>query len=145
MKGKVNDDKYAVILTYAMLNEQNPGSRLNSINAMETGRQGSFDKDVRDALVTVVMTDNNPGVRREALQLIKKLGYDEQIKQALLYVILKDSISGLRIEALNALIDAAKDGHSLNQKDKELFVQKVRYDSNNYIRLKSKTLLEEYR
>jgi hypothetical protein len=127
-----------------MLNEQNPGSRLNSINAMETGGQVSFDKEVEDALVTVLMTDNNPGVRREALQLIKKLGYDERTKQAFLYVILNDTSSGLRIEALNALIDAAKEGHQLNQEDKELFVQKVKYETNNYIRLKSKTLLQEY-
>ena len=35
LKGNVNDPKIQSVLTYAMLNEQNPGSRLNSINAMD--------------------------------------------------------------------------------------------------------------
>ncbi len=36
LRGKVNDPQIQSVLTYAMLNEQNPGSRLNSINAMDT-------------------------------------------------------------------------------------------------------------
>ncbi|NNG26046.1 MAG: hypothetical protein HKM87_00855, partial [Ignavibacteriaceae bacterium] len=65
VKGKVNDPKIQSILTYSMLNESNPGSRLNSINAMYTELPKSFDKDVKDAIITVLMTDENPGIRRE--------------------------------------------------------------------------------
>jgi len=110
LKGNVNDPQIQSVLTYAMLNEQNPGSRLNSINAMDTEKPMQYDSDVKNALITVIMTDQNPGVRREALKLMNKFPYDESMKQTLLYVITNDTVSGLRIEALNSLIEASDKG-----------------------------------
>ncbi|MBT8379231.1 MAG: zf-HC2 domain-containing protein [Ignavibacteria bacterium] len=144
LSGKVNDPEIQNILTYAMLNEQNPGSRLNSINVMDTYGNLIPDNEIKDALITVVMTDENPGVRMEALKLISKFNYDESFKQAYLFVLLNDSSSALRIASLNALIKAAKSGYQLKQNDVELVMQKAKQDDNNYIRLKSKTLLKEY-
>ena len=143
-KGNVNDPKVQSILTYAMLNDQNPGSRFNSINVMDSYGKVALDKDIKDALVTVAMTDNNQGVRREALKLLNRSALDESIKQANLFVLLNDSSSALRIEALNALIEAARSGHSLNQRDLDLVIKQAGQDNNNYIKLKSKTLLQEY-
>jgi hypothetical protein len=144
LKGNVNDPKIQSILTYAMLNEQNPGSRLNSIYAMDNQQQLNYDKEVRDAIITVAMTDANPGVRREALKLIKKFPYDETVKQAFLYVLTSDTSSGIRIAALNALIEAGDKGHSFSESELDLFKRKVQNDNNNYIRIRSKTILEEY-
>jgi len=144
LKGKVSDPEIQRILTYAMLNEQNPGSRLNSINVMETCGNITSDKEIKDAVITVVMTDENPGVRMEAIKLISKFNYDESLKQAYLYVLLNDSSSALRIASINALIQAAKSGYQLKQNDIELVMKQAKLDDNNYIRLKSKTLLEEY-
>lgn len=143
-KGNVEDPKVQNLLTYAMLNDQNPGSRLNSINVMDSYKKVTIDNDIREALVTVVMADNNQGVRREALKLLNRSGFDESVKQANLYVLLNDSSSALRIEALNALIDATKSGYSLGKEDINLVIQQANQDDNNYIRLKSKTLLQEY-
>jgi hypothetical protein len=127
-----------------MLNEQNPGSRLNSINAMDTETPMQYDNDVKNALITVVMTDENPGVRREALKLMNKFPYDETMKETLLYVITNDTVSGLRIEALNSLIEAGSKGYKLNQDEVNLFRQKLQQDENHYIKLRSKTILQEY-
>ncbi len=104
----------------------------------------TFDNDIKNALMTVVMTDNNSGVRREAIKLLNKSGYDELTKKTYLFVLLNDSSSAMRIEALNYLIDAAKSGHTLNPNDVNLVIQKANNDNNDYIRIKSKTLLEEY-
>ena len=144
VKGKVNDPKIQSILTYSMLNESNPGSRLNSINAMYRELPKSFDKDVKDAIITVVMTDENPGIRREALKLMKKIPYDEEIKQAYLFVLTSDSSSGLRIEALNALIEGSKKGERFNDRELGLLKQNYAQDDNNYIKLKTRTILQEY-
>ena len=144
LKGKVDDPKIQSVLTYAMLNDQNPGSRFNSINVMDSYGKVALDKDIKDALVTVAMTDNNQGVRREALKLLGRISFDESVKQTYLFVLLNDSSSALRIEALNALIEAARSGHSLNQKDLDLVIKQAGQDDNNYIKLKSKTLLQEY-
>ncbi|MCU0406536.1 MAG: hypothetical protein MUE64_06110, partial [Ignavibacteriaceae bacterium] len=134
LKGNVNDSQIQSVLTYAMLNEQNPGSRLNSINAMDTETPTQYDSDVKNALITVIMTDENPGVRREALKLMNKFPYDEAMKQT----------SGLRIEALNSLIEAGDKGYKLNQDEVNLFKQKLQQDENPYIKLRSKTILQEY-
>ena len=144
LKGRVDDPKIQSILTYSMLNEQNPGSRFNSINAMVSERPIKFDEDVKDALITVVMTDENPGVRREALKLMKKLPYDEEVKRALIYVLTTDTSSGLRIEAINTLVEAGKNGFTLNKNEIDLFKQKLQTDDNSYIRYRSKTILQEY-
>jgi HEAT repeats/Putative zinc-finger len=144
LKGRVDDPKIQSILTYSMLNEQNPGARLNSINAMDTQKPVSFDRDVKDALITVVMTDENPGVRREALKLMKKLPYDEEIKQALIYVLTTDTSSGLRIEAINSLVDAGEKGTTFSEKELDIFKQKLQTDDNSYIRYRTRTILQEY-
>jgi hypothetical protein len=144
LKGNVNDSQIQSVLTYAMLNEQNPGSRLNSINAMDTETPVQYDSDVKNALITVVMTDENPGVRREALKLMGKFQYDESIKQTLIYVITNDTVSGLRIEALNSLIEAGVKGYKLNNEELNLFREKLQQDENPYIKLRSKTILQEY-
>jgi hypothetical protein len=143
-KGSVNDPKVQNFLTYAMLNDRNPGSRLNSINMIDTYKKVSLDKEIKNALITVVMTDKNAGVRREALQVLNRYPFDESIKQAFLFVLLHDSSSALRIESLNSLIEANRNGHSLDQKDLELVIKQTNQDDNNYIKLKSKTLLQEY-
>jgi hypothetical protein len=143
-KGKVNDPQIQSVLTYAMLNEQNPGSRLNSINAMDTETPVQYDGDVKDALITVLMTDENPGVRREALKLMSKFHYDESIKQTLLYVVANDTVSGLRIEALNSLIEAGNQGYKLNNEEINLFRERLQKDENPYIKLRSRTILQEY-
>jgi len=144
LKGNINDQQIQNVLTYAMLNEQNPGSRLNSINAMDTETPAQYDDDVKNALITVVMTDENPGVRREALNLMNKFPYDESVKQTFLYVITSDTVSGLRIEALNSLIEAGGKGYKLNQEELNLFRNKLQQDENPYIKLRSKTILQEY-
>lgn len=144
LKGKITDTQIQSVLTYAMLNEQNPGSRLNSINAMDTETSANYDDDVKNALITVVTTDKNPGVRREALKLMGKFQYDESIKQALIYVVTNDTVSGLRIEAINSLIEAGSRGYKLNNDELNLFKEKLQRDENPYIKLRSKTILQEY-
>jgi len=144
IKGNVNDQKVQSILTYAMLNEQNPGARLNSINAMDSDAPQKFDNDIKDALVTVVMTDENPGVRKEALNYLSKFPYDEDIKQAYIHVLTADSVTGLRIAAINALSKLTKKMLDLKQNEIDLFKQKFETDKNSYIRYKTKTILQNY-
>ena len=144
IKGNVNDQNVQSILTYAMLNEQNPGARLNSINAMDSEAPKKLDNDIKDALITVVMTDENPGVRREALKFLLKFPYDEDIKQAYIHVLTADTVTGLRIEAINALSGLTKKALDLKQSEVDLFKQKLETDKNSYIRYKTKTILQNY-
>ncbi|RKY92128.1 MAG: hypothetical protein DRQ01_06705 [Ignavibacteriae bacterium] len=75
---------------------------------------------------------------------MKKIPYDEEIKQAYLFVLTSDSSSGLRIEALNALIEGSKKGNRFSDSELDLLKQNYERDDNNYIKLKTRTILQEY-
>jgi len=144
MKGSVNDIELQKILTYAVLNEQNPGTRLNSISVINANQIQKPDEEIKNTLIAVAKFDDNPGVRREALKSLNKLPADEEIKNTLIYVLLNDTSAGIRIEAINGLVDASKTGISLNQKDLNSLRDKIQIDDNNYIRYQAKNIIKEY-
>ncbi len=142
IKGNMNDPQIQNLLLYAMLSEPNPGIRLNTINAINKDQPSEIDVDIKDALIKVAETDDNAGVRRAALQLLKKFPLDESIKKAVLSVLSKDTNSALRIEAINILMQAKNMGTSFNKAEINVFKEKMREDENNYVRYAAKTVIE---
>ncbi len=143
IKGNINDPKIQSILSYAMVNGDNAGVRLNSISLINSGPAKKLDNDVKNAIVNVVKNDANPGVRREALKLLRKVPYDDDIKKALLYALSNDKNTGMRIEALNILMDAQKDGHNFTKEDLNILKQNLKQDNNQYIQYRVKSVLKE--
>jgi hypothetical protein len=143
IKGNINDPKIQSILSYAMVNGDNAGVRLNSISLINSGPAKKLDNDVKYAIVNVVKNDANPGVRREALKLLRKISYDDEIKKALLYVLSNDKNTGMRIESLNILMDAQKDGHNLTKEDLNILKDNLKQDNNQYIQYRVKSVLKE--
>ena len=143
IKGKIDDPQVQNVLLYSMLNEDNPGTRLNTISLINSSQQSQPDKEIKEALLTVVKFDNNQGVRLEAMKLLKKFNYDDEIKKAMLYVLQTDSSSGMRIEAMNRLVEASKGGNEFNPSDLSILREKMKQDNNNYIRYQAKTVLKE--
>jgi hypothetical protein len=144
VKGNIKDDQVRSVLMFAMLNEDNPGVRLNTLNFINEIKSGQIDPEVKAAVMAVVKYDNNPGVRREAFALLKKLPFDDEIKNTYLHVLMNDSVSGLRIEAINGLFNAAQNGELFTQDELSVFKQKMHGDDNSYIRLRAQTVLKEY-
>jgi hypothetical protein len=144
VKGNINDENIKNILTYSMLNVENPGVRLNSINALSKEYNTGTDPEVKAAIISVAKFDENPGVRRQAIKLLNKYNSDEDAKNALLFVLMNDSTSGNRIEAINSLAKAQKDGVKFNEKELSVFRKKMEADDNQYIRYRAKTVLMEY-
>ena len=143
LKGNVNDERIQKILTYALLNEQNPGTRLRSADALANDYVKSQDSDTKQALITALVSDDNTGVRREALRALRKYPFDDQIKDAFLHVLTSDDNSSLRIEAINGL-DAGKSQKNLFGKEvQDVLRGKMQHDNNNYIRLRAKAVLQE--
>ncbi len=144
IKGKISDPQVQNILTYSMLNVDNPGTRLNTINLINSSRESQPDPEIKSALLSVVKFDNNQGVRFEAMKLLKKFSFDDDVKGAMLYVLQNDSSSGMRIDAMNMLVQASKKGRTFDSKDLSIFRKKMQQDDNNYIRYQAKTVLKEY-
>ncbi len=75
MKGSVNDPKIQQVLAHALLNEQNPGTRLRSVNAIASQQSFTVDNDVKKALIMALKSDENPGVKKEAMKVLQKFPF----------------------------------------------------------------------
>lgn len=146
MKGKINDPNIQTILAQALLNEKNPGSRFNTVSAIEnqTQNNNSFvDPKIKSALIITLKLDENPGVRKRALTALLNLPYDQQIKDVLLYTLINDSNSGIRIAAINGLTSVKMEGNKLDEETLKVLKQKSQNDDNEYIRIRAASLVKE--
>lgn len=141
MKGNINDTRIQKILTHALLTEQNPGVRLQTINTIAA--QKTPDKEIKSALISAVQSDENAGVRQEALKALQRFGMDHEIKNACLHVLTHDENPGLRIAAINFLDSARSSVGQVDQQVLNVLREKMNTDDNNYIRLRARAVVEE--
>ncbi len=139
IKGSVNDPRVQKVLSYALLNEQNPGVRIRAVNALSAPALKVPDEDVKKALIAALETDKNDGVRKEAFDTLQKYPFDEDIKEAFLHVLKNDPNPGLRISAINSF--GVKE---LGDPDvRDVLKEKMENDRNDYIRIRSRAVLQE--
>lgn len=140
-KGSINDPKVQQVLTHAILNEDNPGTRLTAVNSFE-GLQpkSSTDPEIKAALICAATKDTNPAVRQQALSVLEKFPFDAEIKKTFLYVLMQDENPGLRIEAIKGL-----EGKKVmdDQDVLDVLKKKADTDDNNYIRIRANQVLRE--
>jgi len=140
--GNIKDKNIQNILMYSMLEEKNPGTRLNTINFIKNESNNTIDEEVKQTIITVVKYDKNPGVRMEALKLLNSFQLSKDVKDALIYVVMNDDNSAMRIGAINKLAEATNNGLLLHNKDKYQLKRKLTLDNNNYVKLIVKKVLE---
>ena len=138
LKGSINHPQVQKVLSYAMVNEQNPGLRLRAVNAFQT-QQFAPDAETKTALITTLKTDENPGVRMQAMAVLQKYPMDVPIKQTMLYVLQHDSVAGLRVEAIKSL----QPGHLKDQDVLKVLRKQAASEENDYIRLTAIQALKE--
>ncbi|HEV8537663.1 MAG TPA: HEAT repeat domain-containing protein [Bacteroidota bacterium] len=143
LKGKVNDPQIQQVLSYALLNEQNPGVRLRSVSAMGSEQGVQNDEEVKHVLITALKSDDNAGVRKEALQALQKFAFDDEIKKTFMDVLVHDSNSAIRIAAINALDSTRTKGITPDQDLMDIFKDKMTSDKNPYVRIRAKAALQE--
>lgn len=139
IKGHVNDERIQKVLTYALLNEANPGVRLRAVSVLQTEKLNVPDSEVKLALIRAMTDDENPGVRREALLALQRFPLDAEIKAAFLKVLTSDTNAGMRVAAIKHL-DAQQ---LMDREALDVVRQKLQFDDNDYIRLRAKTVLQE--
>lgn len=134
LKGSVSDPKVLELLLYACKSNENPGVRLNSVEALANKVD---DPRVRETLTYSLRFDSNPGVRLRALEALGPSVKDDiRVRNAVLDSLLNDSNPGVRAGALRSLQPVSSDSSvrmALQQLAKE--------DPNDYIRTESKQLL----
>jgi hypothetical protein len=137
-KGSINDPNAQKVLTYALVNEQNPGIRLHAVNALNAKQLRKPDPAVKNALIQALKEDENPGVRMEALTALQRFETDEEIKQAILQALVSDTNPGLRIAAIKSIEAEGVIDHEVVKVLKE-----VQTDDEEYIRLSAKKMIQE--
>ncbi len=143
INGDVSSPDVRRVLRYAALNERNDGVRLRAMNELYGHFEDDPDAEFRGTLLSVLRTDRNAGVRRSALNALQRLPVDSQIQSAFLDVLRYDPNPGLRVAAINALESSALEGSVLDEDTLNVLRESVASDENNYVRIRSQSLLRE--
>ena len=139
LEGSLDDPQVRQVLVYALKNYDNPGIRLDTLNAI--GKDGGGDPVVRDAMLYALEHDSNAGVRLQALQTAARSKWAPETAQALEEAAEKDSNAGVRGAAVDVLVQHVSADH-----DQDLVPALERLaakDSDRYVRLKSETALQQ--
>lgn len=143
IRGDVEDPRIQRLLAYALINEQNPGIRLQAVNTIG-GRSilEGVDLEIQAALIGALKTDSNPAVRQQALSTLAKHPITPEIKEAVLGVLAYDENAKLRIEAINILEAAVTAGHDIESDVINALEDRIQKDDNNFIRLRAQAVLQ---
>ena len=143
--GAPDDADVERALTFVLENSQrfDPDARLDSLDVLRTR---AADPDVRHSLITAARQDHNPGVRMKALEALQGFEQDPDVRQTLLNALQKDDNSGVRVEAIDLLVSALQSYNADGAPDPQMLQvlrDRVRNDSNNYVRMQSEAALRE--
>ncbi len=148
MKGSLDDRNVQKILAFALVNSDNPGVRLRTIGMLDATPEP--DNEIIAALVKAVKSDENAGVRREALLSLERFHFVPEIKNAFLYVLQNDKNPGMRVAAINFLAGRHEIAGSGSEQAKRpdpalvnVLREKSSSDPNGYVRMKAADILKE--
>ncbi|MGB6121323.1 MAG: HEAT repeat domain-containing protein [Bacteroidota bacterium] len=145
LKGAVEDPEIQKLLAYTLANERNPGVRLRAVNAIAPRARIATDREVKAALILALKNDDNAGVRSSALRALTHYPYDQEIRDAFLLAVLYDENPGVRISAINSLDTLSRHGMTNDQTVLDVLNRTLQHDSNDYIRMKAQSLIQEAR
>lgn len=114
LSGNVEDSDMRRVLTYVVENGErfDAGVRLDCLEALKAVAR---DQQVRSALITAALKDQNAAVRMKALESLRGAAADDAVRQALLEALQHDSNPGVRVEAVNVLVASLQHDQSDSQ------------------------------
>ena len=132
LEGSLDNPKIQQVLVYAVKSYDNPGIRLDTLDALRTGAD---NPNIRQALLYATRHDPNVGVRLEALRAVCNMKFTDDVRGVLLDVLEHDTNPGVRVAAVDALIDhTEKEG--CDAPTAQALQHLASTDSNPYVRLK---------
>ncbi|HXJ94851.1 MAG TPA: HEAT repeat domain-containing protein [Terriglobia bacterium] len=138
MEGSLDNPNIRQVMLYALKSYDNPGIRLDTLNAL---RKGGVDPAVRDVLLYTLEHDPNAGVRLQALRNVTGASWDSDIAHGFLQAAEKDPNLGVREAAIDSLVShvSSEDGDDLIPALQHLASE----DSDRYVRIKALAALRE--
>jgi len=133
LEGSLDDDNVRKVLVYALNSYDNPGIRVDTLEAL---RGSSNNPSVQPELLHTLTNDPNLGVRLEALKAVRRMNWNPEVRQALLDVVHQAKANqGLRGAVVDELVK-----HAVKDKDVvalSALEQLAANDPNDYVRVKS--------
>lgn len=143
VRGQVTDSHIRKILVYALLNEENPGTRLRAVNTLGRKVHEGEDQGIQAAFISALKMDDNPAVRQKALDALRRYPMSQSIEDALLYVLVNDENPRLRIEAIESLEESISRRQAMDVDIRRILQDRIQEDSNDYVRLRAQAILRE--
>ncbi|HHP7239924.1 anti-sigma factor family protein [Longibacter sp.] len=152
VRDKPDDPKIQRLLRAALLDDNNPSSRLHAVKTLEAARPAA-DDEVISALTYLVRDESSPDMRLRAVRALRRLHQtapmSESTRGVLVNVLLDADLPALRIEALESLTNdtmlsspaAINNGaHAVPS-----FLHQAQSDSNGYVRYRAGEMLQQIR
>ncbi len=141
----ISDSRVQALLGLALLDDDNPGSRLRAARAVSEANFLNVrpDPTLIDALTSVLGAESNDGIRLQTLKALNSLHVgspvSDGVKAHLIDILLNEESSALRIEALQLLTRS-----ELASIDLQTALQEARTDNNPFIRRQAESALTEF-
>ena len=129
-------------IAHAITNNKNSGTRLKTINSVAENKSANTSI-IKQALIKALTTDDNPGVRKEAMLALANLPFDKDIQAALLFVLERDKNSGLRVMAINYLDSENVAEQLTDPRALDILRDKTTGDDNSYVKIRAKSILKK--
>jgi hypothetical protein len=149
LEGTLEDPDVRRVVALALTSDENPGTRLRSVDAIKESRAPLFDSETKRALIVAATTDPNNGVRLEATRTLRRFPQDAELKEAYLRILRLDPNPGVRVEAVEALAEAvealAEAVERIGKPDPktiEALRATMRDEENLYVRVRSEEIIE---
>ena len=130
------------LLAYSLVRESNPGVRIKTVGLLRDNA-GISRQEIKKALLTTVITDENPFVRGQALSSLKKYPNDIEVQSALINVVRFDENPKMRMEAINLLSDSIVPGNPVSRENINAMQEQVEVENNFYLKSQLNNILEK--
>jgi hypothetical protein len=152
VRGEPDDPKIQRLLRAALLDDNNPSSRLHAVKTLEAARPAP-DDEIISALTYLVRDESSPDMRLRAVRALRRLHQtapmNESTRGVLVNMLLEADRPALRIEALEALTTDAMLSSSPAApgapRDTPTFLHQAQSDSNGYVRYRAGEMLQQIR
>jgi Putative zinc-finger len=142
-KGSLDDVTVQKLLASAINETENAGFKIKTANSFSKLLPNNFmpDSKIKDAFISSLKTDKNPGVRKSALQALISFQYDDKIRDVLIFVLENDDNASIRMGAINTLLAMNLGPISIDKNMMYKLNQDISKEENEVIKYKTAKLL----
>ncbi len=142
-KGTLDDEIVQKLLASVIKSSENPGFKIRTANSINEFMPKDFNPDskIKDAFIHSLKTDENPGVRKEALRALINFIYDDKIRDAILFTLENDDNDANRMLAINALLAINSKTQIINDSIKIKLKNELPNENNEVVKLNTAKLL----